>query len=104
MKIPSKWRDIISCRLCKSAFIDYLGVKFLELGPFYLRGNQKLFIAGGSTAIDHNTCWCTTKNGVEEAVVPLTTNAEEADTRVWLHAKASYGLKKSFSPQTVEHC
>ena len=72
-----------------------------EIGPSFLKGDEKLFIAGGSSKIDQNLCWCTTKNAMEEVVVPLTTNAEEADTRIWLHAKFSYGTRiLIFSPDT----
>lgn len=102
MKIPNKWRDVISCRTCKYKFVDYIGLKFLEIGPSFLKGDQKLFIAGCSSKIDQNLCLCTTKNAMEEVVVPLTTNAEEADTHIWLHAKFSYGTRiLIFSPDTA---
>uniref|UniRef100_A0A1X7VCY4 Uncharacterized protein n=1 Tax=Amphimedon queenslandica TaxID=400682 RepID=A0A1X7VCY4_AMPQE len=101
MKIPSKWRDIISCRVCKYKFIDYLGLKFLELGPTFLRGDQKLFVAGGTNRTDQNLCWSTTKDGLEEVAIAFTTNAEEADTRIWLHVKSCYGSRVLiFSPDT----
>lgn len=101
MKIPIKWKDVIGCRSCKYKFVDYLGLKFLELGPLFLRGDQKLFIAGSSERNDQNLCWSVTKEGTEEIVVPLITNAEEADTRVWLHAMHAYGTRLLiFSPDT----
>ena len=101
MKIPNKWRDVIGCRSCKQSFVNYLGTCFLELGPSFLGGDQRLFVAGGSTALDRDTCWYTSKEAIEKVAVQFTSNAEEADTRVWLLAAHSYGTRKIiYSPDT----
>lgn len=82
--------------------MNYLGTCFLDLCPFFLRGDQRLFVAGGSTALDHDTCWYMSKEAIEEVAVQFTSNAEEADTRVWFHAAHSYGTRRIiYSPDTV---
>ena len=97
MKIPTKWRDVINFRICKRSFEVYLGRAFLEIAPLYLSGDQTLYVAG----TDKNLCWYTTKSGLEQVAVGLTSNSEEADMRVWLHASYGDGIRKLiFSPDT----
>ena len=47
------------------------------------------------------TSWSTTKNAIEHLEPCYHSNAEEADTRIWLHIKHSTGNRKLiFSPDT----
>ena len=73
---------------------ELLGNLLFRTRSIFLRGDQRLFVAGGSTALDHDTCCFTSKQAIEEVAVQFTSNAEEADTRVWLHAAHSYGTRK----------
>ena len=99
MKIHPKWREIIDCRICKRLLVVYLGDAFLRISPQVLRGEQRLYIAGASDGQDRNICWYTTCRGIEEISLNLTSNAEEADTRVWLHVLWAVGEHKLvFSP------
>ena len=88
--VPHKWHEHLNCHLCKRQLVVYLGVAFISLAPVLLSGEQKLVVAGcyeGGKAIGISPF------SVE--VCPLlTSNAEETDTRVWLHAMYSAGTKK----------
>ncbi len=47
------------------------------------------------------TAWSTTASAIERIEECYTSNAEEADTRLWFHVKHSGGQKKLlFSPDT----
>lgn len=62
---------------------------------------QKLFIAGAGQEQDRDVAWFTSSDGIEYSVPELKCNAEEADTRVWLHANyMARGKKLIFSPDT----
>ena len=45
MKIPSKWGDMLGCRVCKQHLTSYLGDCLLRLAPAFLTGTQKLVIS-----------------------------------------------------------
>ena len=47
---------------------------------------------------DRNICWSTKADGIKEMAIELTSNAEKADTRVWLHVKWAAGNVLLFSP------
>ena len=98
--VPSKWRDCLHCRHCKRQLVLYLGQAFQKIAADYLRGQQELVIAGcfggehSKNAIGITQFSCNT-------IPALQCNAEESDTRVWLHAFQSVGHKKLVvSPDT----
>lgn len=92
---------MLKCRVCKRQLISYLGDCLLRLTPEFLQGTQKVVISGAYSEEDQDLAWSTTKSAVEVQEECYTTNAEEADTRVWLHLKHSTGTKKLlFSPDT----
>ena len=65
-----------------------MGDTLLRLGSTILENDQKLYIAGASDEMaDRNICWSTKADGIKEMAIELTSNAEEADTRVWLHGQ-----------------
>ena len=99
-KVPKMWRDHLNCRYCKRQLIVYLGQAFLELAPGLLRDEQKLIVAGCFQGEHVDDSVSITSSSV--VVCPLlASNAEESDTRVWLHAFNSAGNKKLvFSPDT----
>lgn len=90
MKTPTKWRDVINCHICKRSFVVYLGRALLKITPLYQSGDQALCVA----STDKNLCWYTTKSGLEQVKVGLTSNSEEADMRVWLYASYGDGIRK----------
>ena len=48
----------------------------------------------GAKDPERDQCWSITENAVEHIESQYKSNAEEADTRVWLHAKHSAGERK----------
>ena len=96
-KIPSKWWDLLGCRKCKRNLVEYIGDSFLRIAPQYLCENQKLVVGGACDETERDQSW-TTKNAIEHLEPCYRSNAEEADTRVWLHVKHSAG--NLYFPQT----
>ena len=84
--VPEKWRSILGCRQCKKSLTAYIADEMLRLTSINhsLRSHQS-FIAniGGQT-------YATTRKIRSD----LTTNADEADLRVWLHCRHSCGVRK----------
>jgi hypothetical protein len=63
--------------------------------PKYLQEDQKV-IVGGASERDHAT-----ESAIERLEPLYFSNAEEADTQLWLHAKHSVGERKLiYSPDT----
>ena len=86
-KIPGgKWREqFLNCQQCKRNLIKYLGKNFLDnIGPD-LQPQQTLYVAGAFDGGITNTTWFVKYNSSPEPEPPLSCNAEETDTRVWLH-------------------
>ena len=98
--ILSKWRDHLSCRTCKRALVLYVGQSFFDHMPCLLRGEQKVIIAGYFQGVALDQAWEITSSS-RQPVPCLCLDAEEADTRVGLHAVRAPGLKKLIcSPDT----
>ena len=84
-QIPSKWNETLKCRTCKRRLTQFLSSFFTNQMKQYIKEDQRFIVAG---AADNNS---------QEAVVithtapgpyvstELTCNAEETDTRIWLH-------------------
>lgn len=96
---PSKWREaILSCRKCKRNLVCFLSAFFTEKIKLKLKQQQKFITAGGLEGTYRNHALFVTFNQTD---LILYMNAEESDTRIWLHAINSYGTKKLIlSPDT----
>ena len=97
---PPKWRELLGCRDCKRKLVLYLGDFFMHNAQKMLREQQRFILAGcfSGDAMDH--AWVVTSQGTEP-VPTLNCDAEEADTRLWLHALRSTGTRKLVcSPDT----
>ena len=95
--VPQRWREHLNCRHCKQQLVKYLGEALLTLAPSLLSDEQKLVISG---CYEGGKAMGITPSGVHECP-QLMCNAEESDTRVWLHVVHSAGSKKLlFSPDT----
>ena len=92
MKIPKKWTEIVNCRQCKRQLIIYMGECILVHVIQLLRKDQKFYVAGSGEGVDRDEVWCVKDDGIE---LEFKSNAEEADTRVWLHASKFTGKKFS---------
>lgn len=68
----------------------------LRFGLCMLNEYQRLYVAGEGDTIDRNICWYITSDGIERIALEITSNAEEADTRVWKHVKMCNGSKVLF--------
>ena len=100
-KIPNRWRDLLACRKCKRELVVYIGDCFLRIAPTYLKEHQKLVVGGASDTLERDQAWSITENALEHIETCYRSNAEEADTLVWLHATHSAGRRKLiFSPDT----
>ena len=80
--------------------MSYLGQ---PIAPKYIKGDQKFYVGGSSDGDDRDKVWYmyVSSNGIEKIAIEMTANAEETDTRIWMHVTKSHGTKKLvFSPDT----
>ena len=93
--IPSNWRDCLSCRQCKRTLVLYLSQSFKNIteSTCRLRDQQKVVLAGCFDGVEEDQAWEVGVEGVQP-VPDLHCEAEEADTRVWLHVLGSPGTRK----------
>jgi len=85
---PGKWREqFLNCRVCKRNLVKFLGTHFLHnIGP-HLHPQQTLHIAGAFDDDITDTAWFVKGNASPQPEPALLCNAEEADTRMWLHVQ-----------------
>ncbi|XP_064384664.1 uncharacterized protein LOC135333611 [Halichondria panicea] len=103
MVIPPMWRkNILSCRLCKRNLVTFLSTYFLKKVQRKLALQQKFVTAGGFSSNLQNKCLFVTGSTPQPQVDDsLYCNAEESDTRIWLHVINSVGTRKLvLSPDT----
>lgn len=92
--IPPKWREnVLNCRKCKRNLICFLSLYFIDKMKRKLRPRQTFITAGGLEGSLKNQALFVTYNGTPQCDPQLTCNAEESDTRIWLHAVTSNGQK-----------
>ena len=92
MVIPPKWREnIINCRKCKRSLVSY---DFMHRIRRKLQPHQKFFTAGGFSDNLQNQALFSVHNDSPKIDSRLTCNAEESDTRIWLHVVQSAGQRK----------
>ena len=85
---PGQWREnFLACRDCKRKLVIYIGNYFLNNAATYLKSNQTLFLAGCFEGDIVDTAWYVQGNGRPQPNPAFTCNAEETDTRIWLHAE-----------------
>ena len=86
-----KWREtFINCRECERNLVKYLGKFILDNIATYLNTFQRVYVAG---ATDNHLCWYVQGRNSPQPEPRFSSNAEEADTRVWLHVKNSTSSK-----------
>ena len=85
---PNKWRqNFLHCRTCKRNLVLFLGKHLLKNIGEHLMPHQSLFIAGAFEDNLVNTTWFVKGQDRPQPHPAFTCNAEETDTRLWLHAK-----------------
>jgi len=85
---PRKWHtQYISCRTCKRSIVQFLGGYFLSCIQPHLLAHQVLYVAGSFSGNLSNTAWFVQgRTGTVQPDPEFSSNAEETDTRIWLHA------------------
>ena len=87
--LPRVWRDYIECRQCKRSIVEAIGLALLRSARSRLFSGQKLILAGCFSGPVEHTAWAITSNEIPQPLPELSTNAEEADMRIWRHALLS---------------
>ena len=102
LMIPPKWRDnVISCRKCKRSLVCFLSSYFIQKIKHRLRPTQRFVTAGGLEGALKNKALAVSNSSEPECDERLSCNAEESDTRIWLHVLHSPGTRKLvLSPDT----
>ncbi len=82
-----KWREnFLNCRECKRKLVLFIGRYFLNNAGTYLQPHHTLYVAGAFEGAIVDTAWFVRGNSKSQPHPAFTCNAEETDTRIWLHA------------------
>ncbi len=100
--IPPKWREnVINCRKCKRALVCFLSSYFTEKVKYRLTHTQRFVTAGGLEGDLKNKALAVMLDSNLQTDETLMCNAEESDTRIWLHVLHSASINKLvLSPDT----
>ena len=94
--VPEKWRTVLGCRKCKKSLTSYIADDMLRLicNDRSFRSHQTFIANIGGQAY-------ATIGQSRQLRTDLSTNADEADLRVWLHCQRACGVHKLlYSPDT----
>ncbi len=97
-----KWREnYLNCRTCKRNLALFLSNQFLHCVSKYLTESQSLYVAGAFEDEISDTAWFVTSENDPQPDPSFRSNAEETDTRLWLHVKKTeYERILVLSPDT----
>ena len=97
MPVPSQWREHLECRTCKRALVEAIGATYMEHALHRLSGSQSLVLAG---CLREDRA-LVIKQGSMQPDERYTSNAEEADMKLWKHALECKGQRiLIYSPDT----
>ena len=102
-KIQGKWQEnMLNCRVCKRRLVTFIGHYFLQKVGAYLKSHQSLYVAGCfDECVATDTAWFVSGNSKPQPNPAFTSNAEETDTRLWVHArKTTFTKILVMSPDT----
>ena len=89
-RLPTNWREnVIYCRTCKRNLVYFLTKYFLPNISRYLTRERTHIAAGGFQGEIQDTAWFLTGKNKTQPNPIYTSNAEESDTRIWLHVQRS---------------
>ena len=94
MPMPSQWREHLECRACKRALVEAIRATYMEHALHRLSGSQSLVLAG---CVREDRA-LVIRQGSMQPDERYTSNAEEADMKLWKHALECKGL--IYSPDT----
>ena len=102
LMIPPKWREnVLSCRKCKRQLVCFLSEHFLQKIRPRLTHSQIFVTAGGLKGELRDKAVQVTSGQPPTINNILICNADESDTRIWLHTLPSTGTRKLvLSPDT----
>jgi len=87
-KLPAKWREnVLNCRKCKRTLVCFLAQFMLKHINSHLSSHQKFYVAGAFAKQISNTTWFVQGKTSPQPDPIYACNAEEMDTRLWLHAR-----------------
>ena len=89
-EIPTKWQETLKCRKCKRGLTHFLSAYIVQHIRPLLQGRQK-YVTSGATDDGHAVE--VTKSAGSNTAVQYDSDADESDTRIWIHAKHSNGSK-----------
>ena len=100
--IPLKWRqNVLNCRKCKRQLVRFISEYILQKIRYRLKPTQRFVTAGGLQGSMAEKAMFVTHQTEPIVDERLTSNAEESDTRIWLHVLHSAGTRKFvLSPDT----
>ena len=84
----SNWRELLSCRECKRNLVLYLGKSFMSNISSLLWEQQRFVLSGCFSDNAEDQTWALTFDSTEP-IPDFNSNAEEADTQIWLHVLRS---------------
>ena len=90
-RIPNgNWQDnIVGCRECKRRLVNFLGSYFLGNLYKYLQAGQTAYVAGHLDGQAGDIAWFVCGKNRPQPEPIYKCEAEETDTRLWLHATKS---------------
>lgn len=99
----SQWQNVLKCHQCKRSITESLASSLLTVASQHLPTFGKFVTAGAFTGTNQDKCLSVYAGCPEWKEEPtLQCNAEEADTRVWLHCKYSAGCSKIVFSQDTD--
>lgn len=100
---PHPWSIHLKCRECKYAITEAVGLAFMQIGRSIVKDTNKLILSGcfGSGSAPDSAWVVSTESLVPQPEPMYTSNASEADGRIWRHVeKTTKSEILIFSPDT----
>lgn len=87
-QLPQKWREnVINCRKCKRTLVCFLSLFMLKHIHTHHLSHQRFYVTGAFAEPLSNTSWFVEGSKSPQPDPEYSSNAEETDTMLWLHAK-----------------
>ena len=77
----------MNCKNCKHNLVLYLARYYMKNLPKQIQTGKGLLLAGCFDGPIEDTAWLITRDSSPQPTPAYTCNAEETDTRIWLHCR-----------------